>query len=830
MKFRFVAFLALIFLSGVILKTPAQTPTPTPTPVPGQVDTAIGQITNSTQESFAGGISTDGRFVVIESRGNIATENPRNADGNREIFLFDYAQRRIYQITDTKSSLTDTTIAPTVNSNIKVEVANLHPSISGDGRWIAFESNATTSVSTTLPNGTSPKSFDGNAPGFAAILQADGNTEIWLYQVPATGGADLTSGAEIAPTDLSTGTFTEVTNTAASARPTAGSNTATPFIAEDNHDPSINADGNVTAFASTRNLKNTAGTIYGDGNDEIFTYIRSAAAFGQVTATPRNTVTKPIYNDNPTISANGARVMFASTGNNPVVDSSGGSNADFNEEVFYANLDAAGNPLGTAAARAKQVSVTTQTNAGDVVNIISLGARMSKDGRYIGFDSFADLTAENGGTNYTTSFGLFVYDTTTSTFRRIGPRSNADAGANGGDVPHYPGFTLDDNAQPVIVYQSRLNIKNDGTIPATAADGLNPDPVRPVQIFSYPLSVPAAAATFSGLTTFPTPNFSVTSVQPILSGSVRRITFNYAFSEIGTGNPELLSETYYLLTPVENTQSNAAPSYFTGASRLPVSATVVATPTPGTTPTPSPSPTPVTPSAVQGLAPAMLAIVSFPAAINSSVSSTTAVGSINRRFTLPIELNGVSVTVQGIAAGIKSVSSNEISFVIPPAFGAADAPTATTYPVVINFNGTFVRTTVTLVPVRPDVFTKLPAPGPGGRALAVNATNRVKTSEPFTVTTQKLRGGVRVATVLRVFMTGVREGVPIGAITARIGSVSLVSTKNPVQTEPGVYAVDFLLTNELRGAGDKPVVVSVTINGIVYFARLDDTAPRISIL
>ena len=56
-------------------------------------------------ESFAGGMSGDGRFVVFESRGNVATVNPRNEDGNVEVFLFDYAQRRIFQITDTKSVL-----------------------------------------------------------------------------------------------------------------------------------------------------------------------------------------------------------------------------------------------------------------------------------------------------------------------------------------------------------------------------------------------------------------------------------------------------------------------------------------------------------------------------------------------------------------------------------------------------------------------------------------------------------------------------------------------------------------------------------------------------
>lgn len=89
MNFRIIFVLTIVALFGVSLDAAAQ------------VDSAIGQITNSTVETFAGGISGDGRFVVFESTGNLATDNPRNTDGNREIFLFDYAQRRIFQITST---------------------------------------------------------------------------------------------------------------------------------------------------------------------------------------------------------------------------------------------------------------------------------------------------------------------------------------------------------------------------------------------------------------------------------------------------------------------------------------------------------------------------------------------------------------------------------------------------------------------------------------------------------------------------------------------------------------------------------------------------------
>lgn len=421
----------------------------------GQTESVIGQITSSASESFAGSISGNGRFIVFESTGDIATENPRNADGNREIFLFDYAQRRIFQITDTKSVLYDTSITTAAFFNVRVEIVNTRPVISNDGKWIVFSSNATTSTP-AVPNSTNPGSFNGNAftsptptpvpsvtptppatptPTPTATptpsgtptptptpptnpLASDGNLELWIYQIPAYAPvANLSSGDDIALVNLAGGTFTQITNSNPSQLPRPASFTNGAFVADDNHDASISDDGNVVAFVSTRNLVPAVGNAYPtDDNDEIFTFVRTSGTLGQVTKTPRGPISNPIYSKNPTISGNGFRVLFTSTGDNPIVGMTGGNNplADRNEEIFYSDLDGAGAPTGTK----KQVTVTKSTNLGDPVNILDLGRRMSRDGRYIAFDSYADLANENSGTNYT-SFALYLYDTTTSTFRRI---------------------------------------------------------------------------------------------------------------------------------------------------------------------------------------------------------------------------------------------------------------------------------------------------------------------------------------------------------------------------------------------------------------------------
>lgn len=858
MIFRLAFISAIIFLSSAIAF--------------GQVDSVLGQISNSPAESFAGGISGNGRFVVFESKGNVATENPRNEDGNTEIFLFDYAQRRIFQITDTKSVLFNPSL-PNTFSNVRVEIINTRPVISNDGRWVAFSSNATTSRPLT-PNATNPGSFDGNAftsptptpsptatpspsptptptPTPAANpLTGDGNLEMWLYQIPINAAvADLSAGDEIPLTNLAGGTFIRVTNTDASQLPRAATTTTGAFVADDNHDASISDNGSAIAFVSTRDLVPAVGNAYPlEDNDEIFTYVRTSALLGQITKTPRGIIADPIYNKNPTISGNGLRVAFASTGDNPIVGMTGGNNppTSRNEEIFFSDLEANGSPTGMR----KQVTTTTPTNPGDPVNILDLGRRMSRDGRYIAFDSYADLAAENSGTNYT-SFALYLYDTTANTFRRIAARSDADTAASGGDVARYPGFTdYDVNGVPTtLVLETRMNIKADGTIPATPSDGLNPDPIRPSQIYSYPLNVPPATAAFTRLAKFPPSNSFLASTQPITSNSLQRLSFNLALTELGTGNQDGQSEVFYFLKPTATTQPTVTIALATGASGLPIlpsaspsatpttptptpTATPTPTPTPSPSPTgsPSPTPTPVTPAAVLGISPGMLATLDFDAPGVGQIAARTAVGSLTRVFNLPIELSGVTLSINGVACGLKSVGGHHIQFVAPPFLSSA--VDGTIYPIVVTKDGAILKAFVTIVPTRPDIFNRTMTAVPLGRAALFNVTNTVRTTEPFVIRTIRRKGNKLVPSVLRLTLTGI-QNVPASLITIRIGS-TVISGANIVTSsiliDPGVYTIDFILPPQLRGAGDQPIIFTVTVGSVTFSSRLDDTTSRVFIL
>jgi hypothetical protein len=188
------------------------------------------------------------------------------------------------------------------------------------------------------------------------------------------------------------------------------------------------------------------------------------------------------------------------------------------------------------------------------------------------------------------------------------------------------------------------------------------------------------------------------------------------------------------------------------------------------------------------------------------------------------------MTINGLACGIKSVSSGRIEFVTPPFISSV--VTGTVYPMVINVQGFLIKRWVTVVPARPDIFTTNPTPGPLGRAQVTNVTNRVATPEPFTVTTILIRGARRVPSVLRLRATGIAN-TSAAVLSIRIGSTTITGAQvltGGVPVEPGVYTVDFTLPASLNGAGDQPIILTVTAGGTTFSSRLDDTAPRIQIL
>ena len=199
-----------------------------------------------------------------------------------------------------------------------------------------------------------------------------------------------------------------------------------------------------------------------------------------------------------------------------------------------------------------------------------------------------------------------------------------------------------------------------------------------------------------------------------------------------------------------------------------------------------------------------------------------------RRPPLPIELNGVSVSINGAAAGLYHVSQGQINFVVP--VGLAANSSDQTYPVVINNNGAAIRSTIQILSAQPDIFTS--TNGPNGRAAVFNVTNPLAMlPEPFTVTSTDENGVVR-ATRLRILITGVTNAATT-QITVRINETDISGDSilfvGPSDT-PGFNQIDVLLPETLAAAGDVPIIVTVTTGSQTFSSRpADGGAPHIQI-
>ena len=853
------AIAAFMLAFGAFSYVHGQTPSATPDPFAAQLTSSPAGF-----YSFANDVNANGRFVVFESNGNLDTQNPRNADGNREIFLADYAQRRIFQLTNTKNVLkpvptpspTPTpTATPTPTpgatptpspeptppdlSLVKVEISNNHPMISLEPALSGGKRIYTIVFSSNAPD---PSNFDGTD---SDALDADGNQEIWIYQLPEIDDVfDLSNGDEIPLTDLTTGSFRQITNTPPSRPLRTGVNP--PDVVDDNRDATISDDGGTLAFISTRNIVPAVGNA--DFNPELFFCRTSAVAsstvvgfspgtntFVQATNTKDDVVgpkTFPRFQQNPSLSFNGNVVAFVSTANlaTAKTNNDDGATGDGhgNAEVYVADFN--GSTLNNIRQITKTKTETSGANAGATVNLLSSGRRLSRDGAFVAYESRAEDPTANNGTN-STFLAPFVSTTSDSAAKALGPRALVFPG----DVIHFPAFTdYDGSLSPhTIVFASALNFKPDGTFPAADQDstGLNSVPsgsVRPNQLFSTQIPI-TSSNTFTRLTKNPVLSF-VAGIRPLTSNTRKRLAFSLASVELGGGNSDGSSEVFYLLTPSVTTESSAALSFFTGASSM----GPMASASPTASPTPTPTPSPGEPA---GLAPGELSLVKSTVALASADKNAVGGSETARRPILPVELNGVSVSVNGAAAGLYFVGDSPaegISFVMPIGLSSGVAT------VVVNdqrnAGGTVFRGFVQVVPSQPDIFTS--TNGPGGTAIVCNVTNTAVSgcvTGPFKVTTAD-SSGTQVPTVLEIYATGTRLAL---AAETKVSFVTSTATTDivPTSVRPntnmfGNDLITITLPASLAGTAsiDYSLIVTVTKSSSSFTSRPSATAPQVTII
>jgi len=343
--------------------------------------------------SFDPSISADGRYVAFASLATNLVSGDTN--DHRDIFVHD---RQTGQ----------TTRVSVASGGAQANGPSFDPSISADGRYVAFASNASNLVSGDTNNtgdifvhdrqtgattrvSIGPGGTQANRGSLAPSISADGR-----YVAFHSDATNLVSGVTNGTThifvhDRQTGATTRVSVASDGTEGNSGS-----------IKPSISADGRYVAFQSIATNLVSGCT---NGTQHIFVHDRQTGQTTCVSVASDGTEGNSGSN-NPSISANGRYVAFQSQANNLVSGDTG-----FITDIFIHD---------------RQTGVTTRVSIafdGTEANNVSSAPSISADGRYIAFESNASNLV-NGDTNGNQD--IFVHDREDNTAPTVVSITRAD--------------------------------------------------------------------------------------------------------------------------------------------------------------------------------------------------------------------------------------------------------------------------------------------------------------------------------------------------------------------------------------------------------------------
>jgi Ca2+-binding RTX toxin-like protein len=348
--------------------------------IPVSVDSA-GNLAKS--DSNSPSISADGRFVAFNSGASNIVPGDTNNVG--DIFVRDL------------SSNTTTLVSLDSAGNQGNSFSN-SPSISADGRFVAFLSNASNIVPgdtnnvgdifvrDLLTNTTTRVSVDsagnqGNKASYPPSISANGRFVAFSSDASNLVPGDTNSNTDIFVRDLLTNTTTRVSVDSAGNQANRSS-----------RNPSISGDGRLVAFEST-----ASNIVPGDPNnrDEIFLRDLSSNTTTRVSVDSAGNLGNG-FSYSPSISADGRFVAFYSDASNLVP----GDDTNRSRDIFVRDL---------STNTTTRVSVDS---AGNQANSDSYRPSISADGRFVAFDSNSSnlVPGATSNTDY-----IFVRDTLTNT-------------------------------------------------------------------------------------------------------------------------------------------------------------------------------------------------------------------------------------------------------------------------------------------------------------------------------------------------------------------------------------------------------------------------------
>jgi uncharacterized repeat protein (TIGR01451 family) len=347
-------------------------------------------------------VSADGRYAVFTSKAVNLANGPVDTNGGDDVFLHD-RQTGTLTLVSHAVGVPGTVASGTSNS----------PTISADGRWIAYLSYGTNLVSghvernndvdvflydrvndTTTLVSHIPASATSTGNGLCGrpSISADGGYVTYSSKSTdlVTGQTDTANTYDVFVFERATGTNTLVSRIPASAT-TTGNGAANGAV--------ISGDGNWIAFIGwSTNL--VSGLTDTNNNEDIYLYERATGAMTLVS----HNVSSPTTTGNglsrtPALSADGSWIAFVSWASNIIT---GTDNNFGGSDVFLYERATGTNTLVSHIA----------TSAVQTGSDTAWAPSISDDGRWVAFASFVNnLVTGQSDTNWLAD--VFLYDRTT---------------------------------------------------------------------------------------------------------------------------------------------------------------------------------------------------------------------------------------------------------------------------------------------------------------------------------------------------------------------------------------------------------------------------------
>ncbi len=365
-------------------------------------------------------ISSDGRYIAFESDASNLVAGDTN--GQTDIFRYD--------------TQTGTTIQVSVDSSgTQGNNSSSNPSISSDGRFIAFSSFASNLVTgdtntvmdifrhDTQTGTTTMVSVDssgglGNDASITPAISSDGRFIAFTSYASNLAVGDTNDLSDVFLHDTQTGTTTRVSVNSSGVEGNSSS-----------RDTSISSDGRYLAFESF-----ASNLVPGDtnGQADIFRHDTQTGTTIRISVDSSGAQVNGISGD-PSISGDGRYIAFDSTASNLVAVDTNGARDVFRHDT----------QTGTTT----MVSVDSSGGQG---NNSSFTPAISSDGRFIAFTSDASNLAA-GDTNGMSD--VFLHDTQTCVTTMVSVDSS---GTQGNDRSLSPTISGDGRYVAIISYASNL--------------------------------------------------------------------------------------------------------------------------------------------------------------------------------------------------------------------------------------------------------------------------------------------------------------------------------------------------------------------------------------